>query len=147
MVLDRFSYHHRTCLYECCQRMTVLVNEDKVLQQHVALLFQARLLLTIILQKNASPHTAKVFMNFIRVNYIAVQPWPLIPGQGADRTYRGRNWKTHTNSRFTSKPRDFLDRLIREQNQLPQSLFRKSDKSMQRHCNACISTNEGHTYY
>lgn len=48
MVLGRFSYH-RTCLYECCQRVAVLVNEDQVLQQHVAPLFQARLLLTIIL--------------------------------------------------------------------------------------------------
>ena len=52
------------------------------------------------------------------------------PQMNADRTFVGRNCTTHTDSWLTSKPRDFLNWLIREYIQLPQFLFWKPVKSM-----------------
>ena len=76
MVWGGFSYHHRTRLHVFRQRVTAIVYRDQVLKQHLAPLFHAQRQLRIFQQDNARPHTARVSMNFLGANNIAVLPWP-----------------------------------------------------------------------
>ncbi len=121
---------------------------DQVLRPHVVPLLANNPNL-IFQQDNARPHTARLTTAFLRINNIAVLPWP---SKSPDLNPIEHLW-------------DQLDRRLRERQPQPQTLqqlalalqnewanipqgqIRALTASLGRRCQAVIDANGGHTRY
>ena len=75
MVWAGFSYDHRTLLHFFDANVNA-ATYGVVLQAHVVPLFQRQPQLQVFQQDNARPHTARVTVQFLQENNIALMPWP-----------------------------------------------------------------------
>lgn len=148
MVWGAFSSHYRTPLHVFRQNVTGLLYRDEILQPIVVPFFQVHPDIALFQHDNARPHTARVAIDFLQENDIAVMPWPSLSPDMAPIEHA---WdELGRRVREGSRPNNLQDleqALHREWAQIPQAFFQRLVDSMRRRCMACVDAEGGHTRY
>ena len=148
MVWVAFSSRRRTPLHVFRQNVSGLLYRDEILQPLVVPFFQVHADVVSFQHNNARPHMARVAVEFLQQNDIAVTPWPsfspvMAPIEHACDEF-GRMVRA---GQRPNNLQDLEEALHREWAQNPQAFFQRLVDSMRRRCNACVNARGGHTRY
>ena len=148
MVWAAINHRFKSQLVVCQGNLTARRYIDQILRPVVVPMFRQRQGL-VFQQDNARPHVARVTMNFLQANNIAVLPWPACspdcnPIEHA-WDYLGRRLRQR--QRQPANVQELTAALHQEWARMPRYLLRNLCGSMGRRLAGVIASRGGHTRY
>ena len=100
-------------------------------------------------QDNATPHKARITMDFLNVNNVPLLPWP---ARSPDLSPIEHVWdhlgqKLRGRQNVIHNVQDLENALVDEWNRIPENVIRRLTFSMRRRLRACLDARGGHTRY
>jgi hypothetical protein len=134
------SFSHSYCgqKFEC---------RDEILQPVVVPLFTANPRLTFFQQDNARCHVARICIDFLQQQNLALLPWPAVSPDLSPIDHLSENLDRRIRRRNPQTLGDLWTMLVQEWDVIPQFEIQILIRSMRRHCVAVRDASGGHTRF
>ena len=147
MVWGGISFHHRSPLVIVDRNLNAQRYRDEILQPVVVPLFTANPRLTFFQQDNARCHVARICIDFLQQQNLALLPWPAVSPDLSPIEHLWDNLDRRIRRRNPQTLRDLRTMLVQEWDAIPQFEIQTLIRSMRRRCVAVRDANGGHTRF